>query len=80
VHLAGALTVLLRERTGSFVLVPGKEAGFIALIGTPGLGEGASVYYHHEKFGNLTMVGEAEFPDKDSRNLPLKANITSGDY
>jgi hypothetical protein len=80
VHLDGPLTVLLPERTGSFVLAPGKKAGFIALIGTPGLGEGTSVYYHHEKFGNLKMVGDAEFPHNDSRNLPLTANVTSDDY
>jgi hypothetical protein len=80
VHLAGPLTVILRERTGSFVLAPGKKAGFIALIGTPGFGEGASVYYDHERFGNLNMAGEAHFPHKDSRSLPLKEKVVPGEF
>lgn len=80
VHLAGPLTVLLRERAGSFVLAPGKKAGFVALIGTAGLGEGASVYYHHDQFNNLSLVGEAEFPHKDSGRLPLKASIELPDF
>ena len=77
-HLAGPLTVLLRDRLGSLVLAPGKQAGFIALIGTPGFGKGASVYYHHDRFENLKMVGEAEFPQKDS--LPLEVNILPSGY
>jgi hypothetical protein len=80
VHLAGPLTVLLRERAGSFVLAPGTPAGFIALIGTPGLGEGSAVYYDHEAFASLKVVGEAAFPPKDSRRLALKVKITSEDY
>ena len=80
VHLAGPLTVLLRDRLGSLVLVPGTRVGFIALIGTPGLGEGASAYYHHDKFETLNMVGEAEFPNKDSRSLPLKEKIDLPDF
>jgi hypothetical protein len=75
VHLAGPLTVLLRERTRAFVLAPGKTVGFIALIGTPGVGKGASVYYHHDTFEKLNMVGEAVFPHKVLGMPPPKAKI-----
>lgn len=80
VHLAGPLTVLLRERTGALILVPTKQAGFVALIGTPGVGKGASVYYHHDKFEDLSMVGEAEFPHKILGNAPIKTKIVLPDF
>jgi hypothetical protein len=80
VHLAGPLTVLLRERTRSFVLVRGKTVGFIALIGTSGLGEGASTYYHHDKFEKLNMGGEAVFPDKVLGSSPLKTKIVPAEF
>lgn len=80
VHLAGPLTVILRDKGRSFVTGRGTQAWFIALIGTPGLGEGASVYYHHDKFGNLNMVGEAEFPHMDLRHSSLKAKIVPDGY
>jgi hypothetical protein len=80
VHLAGPLTVLLRERTGGLIFVPAKEAQFVALIGTPGVGEGASVYYHHDKFETLNMVGEAEFPRKTLGSSPLKAKVVPAEF
>jgi hypothetical protein len=80
VHLAGPLTVLLRERTGSLALVPGKKAHFIALIGTPGLGEGTSAYYHHDQFETLNMVGEASIPHKDTEKPSLKAKIVPDEF
>src|SRR5207249_329652 len=43
VHLAGPLRFLLGTPPE---LIPGKEAHFIALIGTPGLGKGAATYSH----------------------------------
>jgi hypothetical protein len=66
VHLAGPLTFLLPEnREKRLELVPGKEAHFIALLGTPGLGSGAAAYGYAEDFenpGGVKMVVEADFP------------------
>jgi hypothetical protein len=50
------------------------------LIGTPGVGEGASAYYHHDKFENLNMVGEAECPHKVLGKSPLKAKIVPAEF
>jgi hypothetical protein len=60
--------------------VPAKEAHFVALIGTPGVGQGASVYYHHDKFETLNMVGEAEFPRNTLGSSPLKAKVVPAEF
>jgi hypothetical protein len=66
VHLAGPLTFLLaKNRERRLEVVPGEEAHFIALIGTPGLGDGASAYGYSDDFnkpGAFKMIVEAEFP------------------
>src|SRR5262249_7598960 len=59
VHLAGPLTFLL---PGPPALTPGEEPHFTALVGTAGLGEGATTYSHVKDFEKLQMVGEVEFP------------------
>lgn len=58
VHLAGPLTFFLRTPRNRIL----EEGGFIAVIGTAGLGEGTTAYCHTEEFGKLKMVGEVEFP------------------
>ena len=68
VHLAGPLTFLLGTPPE---LIPGKEAHFIALIGTAGLGEGTATYSHVADFEKLTMVVEVEFPTRES-GVPMR--------
>jgi hypothetical protein len=83
VHLAGPLTFLLPEnREKRLELVPGQEAHFIALLGTPGLGEGAAAYTHSEDFnkpGALKMVVEAGLPGQAPGGL-LRARNVCTDY
>ncbi len=76
VHLAGPLTFLLRSPPE---LVPGKEAHFIALIGTAGLGEGAAAYSHIEDFGKLNIMVEVEFPKRAS-DVPVRVRGVQTDY
>jgi hypothetical protein len=68
VHLAGPLTFLLPEnRERRLEFIPGEEAHFIALLGTPGLGNGAAAYGYAEDFakpGVARMVVEADFPGR----------------
>jgi hypothetical protein len=76
VHFAGPLTFLARDRSGrpwQVNLDSGKDGSFhfIALIGTPGLGEGTAAYCHHDDFESLKMVCEVEFPQKGSAE-PLR--------
>jgi hypothetical protein len=83
VHLAGPLTFLLpRNREKALAFIPGEEAHFIALVGTPGLGNGAATYSHHQDFmkpGVLKMVVEAEFPGQ-ARGVTLRARNVCADY
>lgn len=60
VHLAGPLTFLLRSEK-RLELIPGKEAHFIAVIGTAGLGKGATAYCDYKDFETLKMAVEIEF-------------------
>jgi hypothetical protein len=62
VHLAGPLTFLLQPSEKRLELIPGKEAHFIALIGTAGLGEGTAASSHIADFGRFKMV--LHFPPK----------------
>ncbi len=39
-----------------------------------------AVYYHHDKFGNLKMVGDAEFPHKDFRHSSLKEKVVPDEF
>jgi hypothetical protein len=71
VHLAGPLTFLLQPGEKRLGLIPGKEAHFIALIGTAGLGEGTAASSHIADFGQLTMVVEVEFP-KQASDVPVR--------
>lgn len=76
VHFAGPLTFLLQTPPR---LIPGKEAHFIAMIGTPGLGEGAAAYAHIEDFGKLKMVVEVELP-KQASDVPLRTRRDFTEY
>jgi hypothetical protein len=79
VHLAGRLTFLLPEnREKRLKFVPGEQAHFIALIGTPGLGEGASAYGYSDDFakrGAFKMIVEAEFPGPPGATSLQSRNI-----
>jgi hypothetical protein len=76
VHLAGPLTFLLaKNREKPLEFVAGKEEHFIVLIGTPGLGEGASAYGFSDDFekpGASKMMIEAEFPGETGA-APLRS-------
>jgi hypothetical protein len=69
VHLAGPLTFLLEEYgEKSLRFVPGQEAHFTVLLGTPGVGKGTAAYGYSEQFarpGAVKTVVEAVFPAKD---------------
>ncbi|HMF12388.1 MAG TPA: hypothetical protein VKE94_08780 [Gemmataceae bacterium] len=79
VHLAGPLTFLLaKTREKPLEFVPGKEEHFIVLIGTPGLGEGASAYGYSDDFGKpgaFKMIVEAEFPGGPGAALLRSRNV-----
>jgi hypothetical protein len=63
VHLAGPLTFFLSQgEQPGLQLIPGKESHFIALIGSPGLGDGTISYCHADDFAKLRLVLEVEFP------------------
>jgi hypothetical protein len=84
VHLAGPLTFFLAPNLDEKRLefVPGEEAHFIALLGTPGLGDGAAAYSHVEDFekpGMLKMVVEAEFPGQ-APGATLRVRNVGMDY
>jgi hypothetical protein len=67
VHFAGPLTFFLRTPRNRIL----QEGGFIAVIGTAGLGEGTTAYCHSDEFGKLEMVAQLEFP-RQARGAPLK--------
>jgi hypothetical protein len=75
VHLAGPLTFFLRTSRNLIL----KEGGFIAVIGTAGLGEGTTAYCHTEDFEKLKMVGEIEFP-RQASGTPLKVRCKYDGY
>ena len=77
VHFAGPLTFLLRTLPE---LVPGQEAGFIALLGTAGVGKGAAAYCHAEALGKFKMAGEVEFPRRTPSGRPMRVHCKTGDY
>jgi hypothetical protein len=83
VHLAGPLTFLLPEsREQPLEFVPGEEAHFIALLGTPGLGNGAAAYSHAEDFekpGAVKLVVEAVLPGQE-RGTTVRARNVCADY
>jgi hypothetical protein len=83
VHFAGPLTFLLRKNPEQRLeLVPGGDAHFIALLGTPGLGAGTAAYSHSaafEKPGAPRMVVELECPGPGP-GAPLRARSVCPDY
>jgi hypothetical protein len=83
VHLAGPLTFLLPEdREKRLEFIPGTELHFIALLGTPGLGDGAAAYSHTQEFnkpGAVKLVVEAAFPGQ-APGATLRVRNVCTDY
>jgi len=66
-------------RAGSLELVGGKEAAFIAFVGTAGLSEGTGAYCHRGDFDKVKMVGEVEFP-RAAPAAPLRVSCAYDGY
>ena len=76
VHLAGPLTFLLGSPPK---LVRGKDAHFIALVGTEGLGQGTATYSRFDEFAKFKMKVEVEFPAQ-AADMPIRIHGVQTDY